>query len=87
MYQNVIFDQESATIAGELVSEAGRKQQFMIYPAVYGKDKVHWTIEWIETNLYLRKRGYEDLKLSEYKVYEALVQKGINIEALNSLIQ
>gem|GEM_PF-1226782 len=86
--QNLAFNKESITLYGELASDAGRMQKFMVYPIVRKeKESITWMFEWIEPDLYLKKRGYTNLDLPEQKIYEALLRKGIDLSTLNALLE
>lgn len=86
--QNLAFNKESSTLSGDLVSGTGKMQKFMIYPNVSkGGTSVRWVFEWIEPDLYLKKRGYRNLDLPEQKIYETLLTQGITLEHLNTLLE
>lgn len=86
--QNLAFNKESVTLYGDLASGTGRMQKFMIYPIVQKeKGSITWMFEWIEVDLYLKKRGYTNLDLPEEKIYEALLLKGIDLSTLNALLE
>lgn len=86
--RNLAFNKESVTLYGDLASETGRMQKFMIYPIVRKENEsITWTFEWIESDLYLKKRGYTNLDLPEEKIYEALLLKGIDLSTLNALLE
>lgn len=85
---NLAFNKESTTLYGDLVSGAGRMQKFMIYPNIAKeKGSITWVFEWIEPDLFLKKRGYVNLDLPEQKIYQALLQKGIELNTLNELLE
>lgn len=85
---NLAFSKDDLTVSGDLVSGLGRMQKFMIYPILSkGGTSVRWMFEWIETDLYLRKRGYKNLDLPEQKIYETLLRQGITLEHLNTLLK
>lgn len=86
--QNLTFDKESTTLTGDLVTGSGKMQQFMVYPvAVKNSDSFRWFIEWVEPDLYLKKKGYRNMDLPEQVVYEALKEKGIVLRASGSIAE
>lgn len=85
---NLAFSEDDNAVLGDLVSGLGRMQKFMIYPVFQHEGAtVRWVFEWIETDLYLRKRGYQNLEVPEQKIYETLLRQGITLAHLNTLLE